>query len=139
MDAVKSLGKKAQGARLERMQASPRWLGERFANLHPIAPGLRDPNTPMPTLGEFICGGGRRVPAAPLPALNPLVWWKRPPDSGLRATWLGHSTLLLEMGGYRVLTDPVWGPRASPSRLLGPKRFSRFRYVCAPCRSSIWS
>ena len=25
--------------------------------------------------------------------------------------------------GLRVLTDPVWGPRASPSRLLGPKRF----------------
>jgi len=23
----------------------------------------------------------------------------------------------------RVLTDPVWGPRASPSRLVGPKRF----------------
>jgi L-ascorbate metabolism protein UlaG (beta-lactamase superfamily) len=31
--------------------------------------------------------------------------------------------VLLEMDGYRVLTDPVWGPRASPSRLLGPKRF----------------
>ncbi len=28
-----------------------------------------------------------------------------------------------EIDGYRVLTDPVWGPRASPSRLVGPKRF----------------
>jgi L-ascorbate metabolism protein UlaG (beta-lactamase superfamily) len=27
------------------------------------------------------------------------------------------------MDGVRVLTDPVWGPRASPSRLIGPKRF----------------
>ena len=43
--------------------------------------------------------------------------------SGLRATWLGHSTVLIEIDGYRVLTDPVWGPRASPSRLVGPKRF----------------
>jgi L-ascorbate metabolism protein UlaG (beta-lactamase superfamily) len=41
----------------------------------------------------------------------------------LRVTWLGHSTVLLEMDGVRVLTDPVWGPRASPSRLIGPKRF----------------
>ena len=31
--------------------------------------------------------------------------------------------MLIEIDGYRVLTDPVWGPRASPSRLAGPKRF----------------
>jgi L-ascorbate metabolism protein UlaG (beta-lactamase superfamily) len=30
---------------------------------------------------------------------------------------------LIEIDGHRVLTDPVWGPRASPSRLIGPKRF----------------
>jgi L-ascorbate metabolism protein UlaG (beta-lactamase superfamily) len=41
----------------------------------------------------------------------------------LRVTWLGHSTLLIEIDGVRILTDPVWGPRASPSALLGPKRF----------------
>ncbi len=33
------------------------------------------------------------------------------------------STVLLEIDGWRVLTDPVWGPRASPSRFIGPKRF----------------
>ena len=120
---MKSLGKRAEGLRLERMRASERWAGDRFRNVHAIAPGLRDPNAPMPTLSEFICGGERRVPRAPLPAVNPLPAWQRPPDSGLRATWLGHSTVLLEMDGVRVLTDPVWGPRASPSRLIGPKRF----------------
>ena len=31
--------------------------------------------------------------------------------------------MLLEIDGVRVLTDPVWGPRASPSRFVGPKRF----------------
>jgi L-ascorbate metabolism protein UlaG (beta-lactamase superfamily) len=41
----------------------------------------------------------------------------------LRATWLGHSTVLLEIDGFRVLTDPVWGRRASPSTLVGPRRF----------------
>ncbi len=49
--------------------------------------------------------------------------WSKAPGSGLRATWLGHSTVLIEIDGYRVLTDPVWGARASPSRLVGPKRF----------------
>jgi L-ascorbate metabolism protein UlaG (beta-lactamase superfamily) len=120
---MRSLGRKSQGARLERMRASPRWAGDGFRNVHPIAPGLRDPNATMPTLSEFLCGGERRVPSGPLPLLNPLDAWTRPPGNGLRVTWLGHSTLLIEIDGLRVLTDPVFGPRASPSRFAGPKRF----------------
>ncbi|HZT56594.1 MAG TPA: MBL fold metallo-hydrolase [Burkholderiaceae bacterium] len=120
---MKSLGKKPDGERLERIKASKLWAGESFRNLHPIAPGLRDPAAPKPTLSEFLCGGPRRVPAAPLPSMNPLDAWRRPPETGLRATWLGHSTVLIEIDGLRVLTDPVWGPRASPSRIAGPKRF----------------
>ena len=120
---LKSFGGSARGARLERMKASPRWAGERFRNLHPILAGLRDPNVPMPTLGEFLCGGERRFPLRPLPSMNPLDAWRARPASGLRATWLGHSTVLLELDGVRVLTDPVWGTRASPLRLAGPKRF----------------
>jgi len=77
----------------------------------------------MPSLSDFLCGGERRVPRGPLPAVDPRPHWARRVQSGLRITWLGHSTTLIEIGGYRVLTDPVWGPRASPSRLIGPKRF----------------
>src|SRR3984893_12202109 len=119
---MKSLGRRPLGARLERIKASPRWAGEQFRNLHPIIPGLRDPNASMPTLHEFLCGGERRVPRGPLPSMNPLEVWAKSPASGLRATWLGHSTVLIEIEGRRVLTDPVWGSRASPSRLVGPKR-----------------
>ena len=129
---MKSLGQRAQGLRLERMKSSRMWAGEGFRNLYPIQPGLRDPAAKMPSLTEFMCGGERRVPKQPLPALNPREAWSKTPDSGLRATWLGHSTVLLEIGGYRVLTDPVWGPRASPSRLIGPKRFQP---VPVPIRS----
>jgi L-ascorbate metabolism protein UlaG (beta-lactamase superfamily) len=120
---MRSLGGKPEGARLERIKASPLWDGERLRNVHPIMPGLRDPSAAMPTLKEFLCGGDRRVPRGPLPSMNPLEAWGRAPASGLRATWLGHSTVLIEIGGLRLLTDPVWGPRASPSRLAGPKRF----------------
>jgi L-ascorbate metabolism protein UlaG (beta-lactamase superfamily) len=120
---MKSFGRRAEGERLARMQASPRWAGEGFRNQHPITPGLRDPGVPMPTLGQFLCGGERRVPRHALPSQDPRPTWLLPPASGLRATWLGHSTVLVEIDGHRVLTDPVWGPRASPSRLAGPKRF----------------
>jgi L-ascorbate metabolism protein UlaG (beta-lactamase superfamily) len=120
---MKSLGARATGERLERMQASPQWRDGAFRNIAPIRPGLRDPNAKMPSLGDFLCGGERRVPRGPLPALSPLDTWRRAPASGLRATWLGHSTVLLEVDGARLLTDPVWGQRASPSQLAGPKRF----------------
>jgi L-ascorbate metabolism protein UlaG (beta-lactamase superfamily) len=120
---VKSLGSKPDGARLERIAASPRWKDGRFRNLHPISPALRDPNASMPSLSDFLCGGERRVPRGPLPSMAPLETWLKPPASGLRATWLGHSTVLIEIDGLRVLTDPVWGKRASPSSLAGPKRF----------------
>ncbi|MBH1963925.1 MAG: MBL fold metallo-hydrolase [Comamonadaceae bacterium] len=120
---MKSLGKRADGLRLERMRASPRWAETGFRNVRPIPAGLRDPTVPMPSIREFLSRGGRRVPDAPFPVLDPRAAWLRQPDSGLRATWLGHSTVLIEIDGYRVLTDPVWGPRASPSVLVGPKRF----------------
>ncbi len=119
---MKTFGKKPDGLRLERIKSSPRWIGERFRNLHPILPGLRSSTIPPPSLGDFLCGGERRVPRGPLPSLDPLDTWRRAPDR-LRVTWLGHSTLLIEIDGYRVLTDPVWGKRASPSSLAGPKRF----------------
>ena len=118
---MKSFGKRAAGERLERMQASLRWVGEGFRNLHPILPGLRDHGVPRPTISDFLCGGERRVPLGPLPSVDPRAGWAKPVASGLRATWLGHSTVLIEIDGFRVLTDPVWGARASPSRLLGPE------------------
>ncbi len=118
-----SFGARAQGLRWERMQASPRWRDGGFRNLHPVLAGLRDPRAERPSLSDFLCGGERRVPEGPLPAADPRADWARPARSGLRATWLGHSTVLIEIDGVRLLTDPVWGTRASPFRLLGPKRF----------------
>ncbi len=117
------MGTRAAGARLERMKASPLWAGDRFQNVHPVLPNLRDPTVPMPSLKDFICGGERRVPRGSLPSMSPLEAWAVKPQSGLRVTWLGHSTMLIEIGGVRILTDPVWGPRASPSAIFGPKRF----------------
>jgi len=115
-------GGKVAGRRLERVQASPRYADGVFRNTLPVAPGLKK-GTTLPTMSEFLCGGQRRTPPGPLPSTSPLARWMRAPETGLRATWLGHSTVLLEVDGARVLTDPVWGDRASPLTFAGPKRF----------------
>ena len=59
---MKSLGKKPDDPRLERMKASRLWSGESFRDIHPIQPGLRDPAAPKVTPSEFLRGGARRVP-----------------------------------------------------------------------------
>lgn len=41
---------------------------------------------------------------------------------GLRVTMVGHATLLIQVGGLNMLTDPVWSDRASPFAFAGPKR-----------------
>lgn len=40
----------------------------------------------------------------------------------LGATWVGHSTVLVQLGSLNILTDPMWSERASPLRSLGPRR-----------------
>jgi L-ascorbate metabolism protein UlaG (beta-lactamase superfamily) len=37
-------------------------------------------------------------------------------------TWIGHSTLLIQIDGFNILTDPIWSDRASPVGFMGPKR-----------------
>ncbi len=119
---LKSFGAQASGLRLERMKASPRYVDGAFVNTAPVAQGLKK-GTATPTIAEFLCGGQRRTPRGPLPSHSPVQGWQQAPETGLRATWLGHSTVLLELDGARVLTDPVWGERASPVSFAGPKRF----------------
>lgn len=109
-------------ARHERVIRSPHFRDGRFVNVAgPFKRGGEEGG--WKTMREFLTGGAKRRPSAPLPVLSPLARWAEAPRTGLRATWLGHSTLLLEIDGARVLTDPVWAQRASPVSFMGPKRF----------------
>ena len=107
--------------RLERTRASKQFDGQVFRNPSGLGPGLQ--GNPLPLLGEYFFGGHQRTPPRPLPLVRPHEEWTRKVDTGLRVTWLGHSTVLLELDGFRVLTDPVFGARASPLRFAGPLRF----------------
>lgn len=116
-------GGKPSGLRQERMRAQPLWAEGTFRNTNPAAkPGIRM-GSMMGLMGEYVSSGAARAPKGALPSQSPLPDWARPPETGFRTTWLGHSTVLLELDGARVLTDPVWGLRASPWTFAGPKRF----------------
>ncbi len=39
-----------------------------------------------------------------------------------QVTWIGHATALVQMGGFNILTDPIFSERASPVQFAGPKR-----------------
>jgi L-ascorbate metabolism protein UlaG (beta-lactamase superfamily) len=118
---MSNFGRRPSGARLERIAGSPRYRDGAFHNSAPALPVLRKGSGPA--IAEFLWGGQHRTPPAPLPAQSPLPAWAAAPETGLRATWLGHSTVLLELDGARVLTDPVWSERASPFGFAGPRRF----------------
>ena len=61
-------------------------------------------------------------PASAFPRMTPDFASPRAPRDRLTLTWVGHSTFLLQVGGWNILTDPVWGSRASPVRFAGPRR-----------------
>ncbi len=42
---------------------------------------------------------------------------------GIRMTWIGHATVLMEVDGTLVLTDPIFSERASYVQWMGIKRY----------------
>jgi L-ascorbate metabolism protein UlaG (beta-lactamase superfamily) len=68
-------------------------------------------------------GGGRspwpKQAPSPFPPANPD---ERIDGQALRVTMVGHATLLIQVAGLNILTDPVWSPRVSPFSFAGPKR-----------------
>ncbi|HSM93728.1 MAG TPA: MBL fold metallo-hydrolase [Anaeromyxobacteraceae bacterium] len=113
-----TFGGRPDGSRRARMERSPQWKGGRFENPQP----LRNEMGRVPR--DLLGASDHRTPAGPV-AVEPVDAgrFEAPPPTGLRVTWLGHSTLLVELDGRRVLIDPVWGERASPFSFLGPRRF----------------
>ena len=108
-------------ARLERVRASAQFADGRFHNTAEATLPRKGPG--FGVMAEFMFKRGRRTPEVPLPIERPHEAWARPIDTGLRVTWLGHSSVVLEIDGRRVLTDPVFGERISPISFLGPRRF----------------
>jgi N-acyl-phosphatidylethanolamine-hydrolysing phospholipase D len=61
-------------------------------------------------------------PASAFPSATPAFARPRRAAPGWSVTWVGHSTLLLQLGAMNVLTDPMFSERASPVSFAGPRR-----------------
>ena len=118
IDGWSAIGSGPTGTRQRAMEASPQWAGEAFENPEPLW------NDWWGSLTGFMDGSDYASPAEPVPVqhTNPEIF-NSPPSSGLRVTWLGHSTAILEIDGTTLLVDPVFGERTAPVRWLGPKRW----------------
>lgn len=114
----------ALGARLAEIRAvanrSPNYRDGVFINLDPASLLNIDRQQQWLILREFLGARGAARPAAPIPLSTPQA--VDGPAGRLAVSWFGHSTALIEIDGYRVLTDPVWGDRCSPSDVIGPGR-----------------
>lgn len=118
LDGWHAIGYAPTGARLEAVRASPQWREGVFVNPQPLW------NDPTGMFTTFLSPQDNVSPEDPLPVERvDAERFETPPPSGLRVTWLGHSTVLIEIDGHVLLTDPVWGERTSPVEWLGPKRW----------------
>ena len=92
--------------------------------LNPVPTTVGGWSTFRDALPQYLNNKEEKTPRTPLgPFRTDATLYGVSPASGLRVTWMGHSTLLIEIDGFRILTDPVWDLRASPLRWAGPKRF----------------
>lgn len=116
---LRRMGASTEATR-RRAQDSPNYRDGQFRSHEPTSAG------PTPD----VSGGGspameafrerdRGRPVGVVPLSRPEFPAKA---SDLAITWLGHASSLLEIDAHRFLLDPVFGPRASPSLQVGPKR-----------------
>lgn len=108
--------------RMTTMKKSKNYNGEIFVNTIPTKMG-KD-GTFWNTIGKLFSGDEIRSPEYKLEDFKTdIKKIKSTPANGLRITWMGHSTVFIEIDGKRFVTDPVWSKRTSPISWIGPARF----------------
>jgi L-ascorbate metabolism protein UlaG (beta-lactamase superfamily) len=115
-----SFGGRFDGARLARMQHSPEFIGGRFEN----TPRQNTDDSLLKTYRLYSRGQIRKPPfEVPVIPLSRAAL-RAGASHELRAIWFGHSSVMVEIGGVRIMTDPVLSDVVSPVP-IGPRRLHR--------------
>jgi L-ascorbate metabolism protein UlaG (beta-lactamase superfamily) len=101
-------------------EGSPNYSDGVFVNRDPASVNIMDREALRQVVWELVGNRGGSLPKGPIPLASPSIYQGEPAE--LAVSWFGHSTALVEIDGYRVLTDPVWSDRCSPSDVVGPQR-----------------
>ena len=97
-------------------------VGKHYQN--PVPTEIGGFSTLFKMLPRLLSNRAARTPNAPLGPFNTdSRIYQATPATGLRITWFGHSSSLVEIDGVKILIDPVWDQRAAPLQWLGPRRF----------------
>jgi L-ascorbate metabolism protein UlaG (beta-lactamase superfamily) len=115
-----AFGGRFRGERLARMQRSPAFIDGRFQNTPP-----QNTDSSLLKTWRLYRQGQVREPGFAIPVVDIApASLKATPAPGLRAAWFGHSSVLVEIDGVRVMTDPVFSDVVSPLP-IGPERIHR--------------
>jgi L-ascorbate metabolism protein UlaG (beta-lactamase superfamily) len=90
-----------------------------FVNLEPASGTSLSRQEQLMLVRDVLLGQNAARPGGEIPLVTPLVGLEA---ADLAVTWYGHSSAVIEVDGYRVLADPVWSERCSPSHAVGPQR-----------------
>ncbi len=110
-----------EGERKMSIEKSSLYRNGRFENSDGHKPIFKGPVREV--WKEWIFGDQKRVPEKPLEVRKVRAEKLTGAPDGLRVTWLGHSSVIFEMEGLLILTDPVLAKRPSPLPFLGPSRY----------------
>lgn len=117
-------GGKPSPAEMKRYRQSPNYNGKKFE--YPLHTQMFAP-TPgsfVTALREYLQRKPQLRPDRPLPQAK----LNRQTIEGIKedtVIWFGHSALLLQIGGTRMLLDPMFGPSSSPIKGMGGKRYNQ--------------
>ena len=99
------------------IEKSKNFIGNEFVNLDPVTVNTKSVNSTnekSPSLMDWISPAKGKNPSKSLPSIK----FQSDNLTAGKFVWLGHSTILINIGGLIVMTDPVFN-RASPIPVFG--------------------
>jgi L-ascorbate metabolism protein UlaG (beta-lactamase superfamily) len=105
-------GKLPEGDRLELIKRSPYYVSTEFQNTVPTSMFTDDSSFVRVVASNLFADKERLRPSAPMPSVKTdLKGLDLREDS---VVWLGHSSYFVQLGGKRILIDPVFSASAAP-------------------------
>ena len=120
VQSLPPFGGELGGERLTRAKANPHYRDGVFVN--PLPPAPYTVSYVRDLLAGQFGGNELREPPMALPLVRVTPASLQSVAPGLRAFWIGHASVYIEIDGVRLLVDPVFSDHASPFA-FGPKRF----------------